>query len=485
MQGLLLGVKLVTCVSLILFSVSCYNMVVRSEEAVDNTQSGGSGSPLVKTDKNPNTVTDKMSALTIVPDSDDDEDATVTTEEDFSNLDVFYPTKDWQEVKPGQAVPKGLHIRLNMETGQREAKLMEGDGGLKFWSQEGKQGIVNTDKEFFTPEDLKKALKEFKVNKIDDEDTARMEEVKKKYKSYEELKKDLEGLQMDIKTDRETILELTSMLNSSSLDTTERVDVMETLLDYLHQIDNAILFCDIGGMKLVIQSLNDSSAEMRSISSAILATSLQNNPKVKVYCIQEGVLHHFVRALSTEVELSVKKKLLFALSAMVRNFPYAQTKFGELGGFSVLAKLFTLSGSSEEATKLSERTLTLVVDLLDEYQSVTTDNKQHSPEELLTQYQNFPLLEHLLQNGFCEVVGSLLENIPQREFESTTEVILKAAMKLKDSCFQQFRGHAVKFRSLHDNLLKLYHQDTEFDFYRDLSEVAKKLFLFLMEKDEL
>lgn len=41
------------------------------------------------------------------------------------------------------------------------------------------------------------------------------------------------------------------------------------------QIDNAILFCDIGGMKLVIQSLNDSNAVMRSISSAILATSLQ------------------------------------------------------------------------------------------------------------------------------------------------------------------------------------------------------------------
>lgn len=488
MQGLLLGVKLVTCVSLILFSVSCYNMVVRSEEAVDNTQNGGSSSPPLKTDKNPNIVTDKTSALTVVPDSEDD-DATVTTEEegapDFSNLDVFYPTKDWQEVKPGQAVPKGLHIRLNMDTGQREAKLMEGDGGLKYWSQEGKQGIVNTDKKLFTPEDLKKALKEFRVNKIDDEDTERMEEVKKKYKSYDELKKDLEGLQMNIKTDRETVLELTSMLNSSSLDTTERVDVMETLLDYLHQIDNAILFCDIGGMKLVIKNLNDSNAEMRSISSAILATSLQNNPKVKVYCIKEGVLHHFVRALSTEVELPVKKKLLFALSAMVRNFPYAQTKFGELGGFSVLAKLFTLPGTSEEATKLSERTLTLVVDLLEEHQSVTKDNKHHSSEELLTQYQNFPLLEHLLQNGFCEIVGNLLENIPQREFESTTEVILKAAMKLKDSCFQQFKEHTVKFKSLHDNLLKLYHQDTELDFYRDLSEVAKKLYLFLMEKDEL
>lgn len=45
--------------------------------------------------------------------------------------------------------------------------------------------------------------------------------------------------------------------------------------DFFFQIDNAILFCDIGGMKLVIKNLNDSNAEMRSISSAILATSLQ------------------------------------------------------------------------------------------------------------------------------------------------------------------------------------------------------------------
>lgn len=73
MQGLLLGVKLVTCVSLILFSVSCYNMVVRSEEAVDNTQNGGSSSPPVETDKNPDSVTDKTSALTVVPDSEDDD----------------------------------------------------------------------------------------------------------------------------------------------------------------------------------------------------------------------------------------------------------------------------------------------------------------------------------------------------------------------------------------------------------------------------
>lgn len=42
----------------------------------------------------------------------------------------------------GQAIPKGLHVRLNMQTGQREAKLMDGDSGLKYWSKDGKQGIL-------------------------------------------------------------------------------------------------------------------------------------------------------------------------------------------------------------------------------------------------------------------------------------------------------------------------------------------------------
>ena len=40
----------------------------------------------------------------------------------------------------GQAIPKGLHVRLNVQTGQREAKLMDGDNGLKYWTQGGKQG---------------------------------------------------------------------------------------------------------------------------------------------------------------------------------------------------------------------------------------------------------------------------------------------------------------------------------------------------------
>lgn len=39
----------------------------------------------------------------------------------------FVATNEWKPIKEGQAIPKGLHVRLNLETGQKEAKLMDND----------------------------------------------------------------------------------------------------------------------------------------------------------------------------------------------------------------------------------------------------------------------------------------------------------------------------------------------------------------------
>lgn len=37
----------------------------------------------------------------------------------------FIPTKEWQVIKEGQSIPKGLHIRMNFQTGIKEAKLLD------------------------------------------------------------------------------------------------------------------------------------------------------------------------------------------------------------------------------------------------------------------------------------------------------------------------------------------------------------------------
>lgn len=40
-------------------------------------------------------------------------------------MSVFEPTNEWQVIKPGQSIPPGLHVRIDMQTGLKEAKLMD------------------------------------------------------------------------------------------------------------------------------------------------------------------------------------------------------------------------------------------------------------------------------------------------------------------------------------------------------------------------
>uniref|UniRef100_A0A672JV80 Uncharacterized protein n=1 Tax=Sinocyclocheilus grahami TaxID=75366 RepID=A0A672JV80_SINGR len=56
---------------------------------------------------------------------------TLLEDEDSEDLEVFRPTDKWQTLKPGQAIPAGSHVRLNIQTGQREVKLGE-EEGLKY-----------------------------------------------------------------------------------------------------------------------------------------------------------------------------------------------------------------------------------------------------------------------------------------------------------------------------------------------------------------
>uniref|UniRef100_A0A2K6QBK3 Nucleotide exchange factor SIL1 n=1 Tax=Rhinopithecus roxellana TaxID=61622 RepID=A0A2K6QBK3_RHIRO len=77
---------------------------------------------------------------------------------DAEVLEVFYPTHEWQALRPGQAVPAGSHIRLNLQTGEREAKLQSED---KFRNNlKGKRLDINTNT--YTSQDLKSTLAKFK-----------------------------------------------------------------------------------------------------------------------------------------------------------------------------------------------------------------------------------------------------------------------------------------------------------------------------------
>ena len=37
----------------------------------------------------------------------------------------FIATEEWQEIQEGQKVPAGLHYRMNLQTGKKEAKILD------------------------------------------------------------------------------------------------------------------------------------------------------------------------------------------------------------------------------------------------------------------------------------------------------------------------------------------------------------------------
>lgn len=112
--------------------------------------------------------------LVLVETNDDvkDSNVKVTTNAeqiDEEDLEVFQPTSEWQAIRPNQGFPAGLHVRMNLQTGEKEAKLMDGDDGSKYKiDKDSKQKFINIDKNFISKQHLKEALKEFR-DKFHDE----------------------------------------------------------------------------------------------------------------------------------------------------------------------------------------------------------------------------------------------------------------------------------------------------------------------------
>uniref|UniRef100_A0A663MYS4 Nucleotide exchange factor SIL1 n=1 Tax=Athene cunicularia TaxID=194338 RepID=A0A663MYS4_ATHCN len=354
-------------------------------------------------------------ALTKIEESDikDDSRKEPITEDDADpeDLEVFYPTHQWQTIHPGQAVPAGSHVRLNLQTGDREAKLL---------------GKVDVDSNSFTSQELKKALAKMKES-----EKAHEEEVRKKFRPIEQLKEEFEKLNVKMETDYEIMVKLISKFNSSASTLDEKVAALYDLEYYVHQVDNAKDFLSMGGLQLVIDGLNSTEAALKEHAAFVLGAALSSNPKVQIEAIEGGALQKLLVILATEQPLSVKKKALFALSSMLRHFPYAQQQFLKLGGLQVLRSLFRQKGMDT----LHVRVVTLLYDLIVEKVRSWEGGDWTRPEKI-QQYRQVKLVPAVVEQDWCVVVSNLLA-MPEHD---TREKVLKMVGVLMAFCKERYRG---------------------------------------------
>ncbi|CAF5005362.1 unnamed protein product, partial [Rotaria socialis] len=172
-----------------------------------------------------------------------------------------------------QAIPPGLHIRLNLQSGLREAKLLENS---KQEPSSNDLVLIPTDPdnehERISKENLQRAFSNLDFSKDDVvTDEKHVEDVKRKFRPYDELKKDLESMNMKIETDHEILTKLIKQLGKTDNEE-NRKTILTDLEFYLHQYDNAIVFGDMHGLELLIQLLNttDTSNDNRYLASLAL-----------------------------------------------------------------------------------------------------------------------------------------------------------------------------------------------------------------------
>uniref|UniRef100_A0A8B9QMB1 Nucleotide exchange factor SIL1 n=1 Tax=Apteryx owenii TaxID=8824 RepID=A0A8B9QMB1_APTOW len=362
-------------------------------------------------------------ALTKIEESDIKDDSgkePVTEDEaDPEDLEVFYPTHQWQTLHPGQAVPAGSHVRLNLQTGEREVKLSDSENGKSDRRGEKRRkrlGKMDIDSNSFTSQELKKALAKMKENEKT-ERMAREEEVRKKFRPIEQLKEEFEKLNVKLETDYEIMVKLIGKFNSSASTLDEKVAALYDLEYYVHQVDNAKDFLSLGGLQLVINGLNSTEAILKEHAAFVLGAALSSNPKVQVEAIEGGALQKLLVILATEQPLAVKKKALFALSSMLRHFPYAQQQFLKLGGLQVLRNLFREKGMEA----LYIRVVTLLYDLIMEKMLLEDSPNGDQMEEKIQQYRQVKLVPAVVEQDWCMIVSNLLA-MPEHD---TREKVLK------------------------------------------------------------
>jgi len=114
----------------------------------------------------------------------------------------------------------------------------------------------------------------------------------------------------------------------------ERLESLQYIVDLVETIDNAQDLCTVGGYPVISQVLWSRHASLRAEAAEVLATLVQNNPNTQVHVAERGGLQLLRTRLEDEKNIEAKRKILRALSALLRQNESLSGAFVKLNGLT-------------------------------------------------------------------------------------------------------------------------------------------------------
>ena len=219
----------------------------------------------------------------------EEDDVTIMDEEE-ENITIFIPTNQWQQILPGQAVPAGLHVRINLETGEKEAKLIEEENDdemgdrrrLHHYGYSDRRGIINKQTKAFTVEELLEESHEDSTNdiKLLTHDMTSTDSVGNTHDDtstpHHDIDNDKKSYRFNLVTDDvKQMIKLVDILRENSSSSEELIFALIELEYFVHQIDNAKDLDIIGGLKLVVFLLMHTNDTVQCNAAHVIGAAAQ------------------------------------------------------------------------------------------------------------------------------------------------------------------------------------------------------------------
>ena len=173
------------------------------------------------------------------------------------NLNVFKPSTEWAVIPEGYAVPQGIHVRMNLQTGLKEGKLLD---------DSDRDGDLDN-----SPSVIKRVEKVVDVQA----NRKKLNEIKDRFETY----KTDGGFMEDSKTIQSILFKLIEIReNHNNLEASESEEaskLMDSLEDLIHQTDNASDFTKMGGMELLVEFLKDKDVAISSQAALVMGSAVQ------------------------------------------------------------------------------------------------------------------------------------------------------------------------------------------------------------------
>uniref|UniRef100_A0A1B0C5J7 Nucleotide exchange factor SIL1 n=1 Tax=Glossina palpalis gambiensis TaxID=67801 RepID=A0A1B0C5J7_9MUSC len=336
--------------------------------------------------------------------------------EEIAENTSFIATKEWKEIKEGQGIPAGLHVRINLQTGKKEAKLItdnEEQLNAEQTNDESKNSnALITIYDSVDEEELKNSsrLRNSSEQLAIEHNSSEIEKIKNDYKSYKELRKTYEGMRKHFKTDAEIIVRLIEefgdVITYNKQNDQSRLNAQLKILtnfNYLmSQYDNALTFVDQGGLERILLPLvvNQTHLSLKVEAMRVLGAMAQNNPKVQVKVYEKNFGPYLTQILLSSSNTEELSSALYALGSLLRKFPHAQQKILSTSGTQALVSLL----GKDCELKIKAKAITLISDVVVEKQLIVINDDPVAA----AQYAELNFPERLKDNWYCQTTDKLM-----------------------------------------------------------------------------